>query len=235
MLNFICLTIQGLLSEYIYVILWLFQTNYNMHLLYLCMCYFKWRPICSASLIVCRDSSLQQPEPREPGRWVNTHRVQVARIQCVCVCVCVSVCVCVCVCALTSSYLWLFREQFIRLQHENKMLRLQQEECEREKIAALQGELEDAHKTRSELDTENRSTLSYSWKLGQNLAIFSGGMFTGWKAESEDWIVTSVTSSVSLFLNFQTRVVKWEDVYDEFYLVSIQIKHPVVQWLLPSC
>ncbi|XP_056271488.1 protein Hook homolog 1 [Pseudoliparis swirei] len=49
-----------------------------------------------------------------------------------------------------------YREQFIRLQHENKMLRLQQEECEREKIAALQGELEDAHKTRSELDTENR-------------------------------------------------------------------------------
>uniref|UniRef100_A0A8C3A008 Hook microtubule-tethering protein 1 n=1 Tax=Cyclopterus lumpus TaxID=8103 RepID=A0A8C3A008_CYCLU len=51
-------------------------------------------------------------------------------------------------------------EQFIRLQHENKMLRVQQEECEREKIAALQSQLEEAHKTRSELDTENRSTLS---------------------------------------------------------------------------
>uniref|UniRef100_A0A8C2ZYX3 Hook microtubule-tethering protein 1 n=1 Tax=Cyclopterus lumpus TaxID=8103 RepID=A0A8C2ZYX3_CYCLU len=53
-----------------------------------------------------------------------------------------------------------YREQFIRLQHENKMLRVQQEECEREKIAALQSQLEEAHKTRSELDTENRSTLS---------------------------------------------------------------------------
>lgn len=50
----------------------------------------------------------------------------------------------------------LFREKFIRLQHENKMLRVQQEECEREKIAALQAQLEEAHKTRSELDTENR-------------------------------------------------------------------------------
>ncbi|XP_042338565.1 protein Hook homolog 1 [Plectropomus leopardus] len=49
-----------------------------------------------------------------------------------------------------------YREKFIRLQHENKMLRVQQEECEREKIAALQDQLEEAHKTRSELDTENR-------------------------------------------------------------------------------
>ncbi|KAM7388494.1 hypothetical protein PAMP_024664 [Pampus punctatissimus] len=48
------------------------------------------------------------------------------------------------------------RERFIRLQHENKMLRLQQEECEREKIAALQAQLQEAHKTRSEMDTENR-------------------------------------------------------------------------------
>lgn len=38
------------------------------------------------------------------------------------------------------------------------MLRVQQEECEREKIAALQTQLEEAHKTRSELDTENRLT-----------------------------------------------------------------------------
>ncbi|XP_071343491.1 protein Hook homolog 1 [Trachinotus anak] len=49
-----------------------------------------------------------------------------------------------------------YREKFIRLQHENKMLRVQQEECEQEKIAALQAQLEEAHKTRSELDTENR-------------------------------------------------------------------------------
>lgn len=49
-----------------------------------------------------------------------------------------------------------FREKFIRLQHENKMLRVQQEEHQEEKITALQTQLEESHKTRSELDTENR-------------------------------------------------------------------------------
>ncbi|XP_061680323.1 protein Hook homolog 1 isoform X3 [Syngnathoides biaculeatus] len=48
------------------------------------------------------------------------------------------------------------REKFIRLQHENRMLRVQQEEFEREKIASLQAQLEDAHKSHSQLDTENR-------------------------------------------------------------------------------
>uniref|UniRef100_A0A8D3B7Q4 Hook microtubule-tethering protein 1 n=1 Tax=Scophthalmus maximus TaxID=52904 RepID=A0A8D3B7Q4_SCOMX len=47
-------------------------------------------------------------------------------------------------------------DKFIRLQHENKMLRVQQEECEREKIATLQAQLQEAHKTQSELDTDNR-------------------------------------------------------------------------------
>ncbi|KAM9763023.1 protein Hook homolog 1 [Menidia menidia] len=49
-----------------------------------------------------------------------------------------------------------YRERFIRLQHENKMLRVQQEDCERERIASLQAQLEEADKTRSNLDTENR-------------------------------------------------------------------------------
>ncbi|KAL6107461.1 hook1 [Pungitius sinensis] len=49
-----------------------------------------------------------------------------------------------------------YRESFIRLQHENKMLRVQQEDFEREKILSLQDQLEDAQRTRSELDTENR-------------------------------------------------------------------------------
>lgn len=37
------------------------------------------------------------------------------------------------------------------------MLRVQQEESEREKIATLQAQLEEARKAQSELDTENRS------------------------------------------------------------------------------
>uniref|UniRef100_A0A673GF43 Protein Hook homolog 1 n=1 Tax=Sinocyclocheilus rhinocerous TaxID=307959 RepID=A0A673GF43_9TELE len=46
--------------------------------------------------------------------------------------------------------------KFIRLQHENKMLRLQQEESENERITELQEQLEEARRGRSQLDTENR-------------------------------------------------------------------------------
>ncbi|KAM9831510.1 protein Hook homolog 1 [Neosynchiropus ocellatus] len=48
------------------------------------------------------------------------------------------------------------REKFIRLQHENKMLRVQQEEFETGRVTALQMQLEEAHKTHSEQDTEIR-------------------------------------------------------------------------------
>ncbi|XP_030290302.1 protein Hook homolog 1 isoform X2 [Sparus aurata] len=62
-----------------------------------------------------------------------------------------------------------YREKFIRLQHENKMLRVQQEEYEREKITALQEQLEEAHKTRSELDTENRLSRERITELQQQV------------------------------------------------------------------
>lgn len=62
-----------------------------------------------------------------------------------------------------------YREKFIRLQHENKMLRVKQEEYEREKIASLQAQLEEAHKTRSELDTENRLSRERVGELQQQV------------------------------------------------------------------
>ncbi|XP_060773497.1 protein Hook homolog 1 isoform X2 [Neoarius graeffei] len=49
-----------------------------------------------------------------------------------------------------------YREKFIRLQHENKMLRVHQEDSENERIAELQMQLEESRRLRSELDTENR-------------------------------------------------------------------------------
>uniref|UniRef100_A0A3B4BQ76 Calponin-homology (CH) domain-containing protein n=1 Tax=Pygocentrus nattereri TaxID=42514 RepID=A0A3B4BQ76_PYGNA len=49
-----------------------------------------------------------------------------------------------------------YREKFIRLQHENKMLRVQQEDSENERIAELHVHLEEERRARSELDTENR-------------------------------------------------------------------------------
>lgn len=55
-----------------------------------------------------------------------------------------------------SVCVFVLREKFIRLQHENKMLRVQQEDSKNERIAALQMHLEEALRSRSGLDTENR-------------------------------------------------------------------------------
>lgn len=48
------------------------------------------------------------------------------------------------------------RERLIRLQHENKMLKLSQEGSDNEQIALLQSLLEDANSRKNELETENR-------------------------------------------------------------------------------
>uniref|UniRef100_A0AAY4A7P8 Calponin-homology (CH) domain-containing protein n=1 Tax=Denticeps clupeoides TaxID=299321 RepID=A0AAY4A7P8_9TELE len=47
-------------------------------------------------------------------------------------------------------------ERLIRLQHENKMLKLNQEGSDNEQIALLQSLLEDANSRKNELETENR-------------------------------------------------------------------------------
>ncbi|XP_048353326.1 protein Hook homolog 1 isoform X2 [Sphaerodactylus townsendi] len=49
-----------------------------------------------------------------------------------------------------------YREMFIRLQHENKMLHLQREGSENEQIIELQKKLEQKHRTINVLETENR-------------------------------------------------------------------------------
>ncbi|XP_015508066.1 protein Hook homolog 3 isoform X1 [Parus major] len=48
------------------------------------------------------------------------------------------------------------KEKLIRLQHENKMLKLNQEGSDNEKIALLQSLLDDANLRKNELETENR-------------------------------------------------------------------------------
>ncbi|KAJ8402090.1 hypothetical protein AAFF_G00373250 [Aldrovandia affinis] len=48
------------------------------------------------------------------------------------------------------------RERLIRLQHENKILKLNQEGSDNDKIALLQSLLEDANSRKNELETENR-------------------------------------------------------------------------------
>ncbi|NXM96656.1 HOOK3 protein, partial [Sylvia borin] len=51
------------------------------------------------------------------------------------------------------------KEKLIRLQHENKMLKLNQEGSDNEKIALLQSLLDDANLRKNELETENRQEI----------------------------------------------------------------------------
>uniref|UniRef100_A0A672JGP6 Protein Hook homolog 3 n=1 Tax=Salarias fasciatus TaxID=181472 RepID=A0A672JGP6_SALFA len=53
-------------------------------------------------------------------------------------------------------FFFFLREHLIRLQHENKMLKLAQEGSDNEKIALLQSLLEDSNRRKNELETENR-------------------------------------------------------------------------------
>lgn len=55
-----------------------------------------------------------------------------------------------------QTLLFNIREVFIRLQHENKMLRLQQEGTENERVGELQEQLEQKHRKVNELETEQR-------------------------------------------------------------------------------
>ncbi|XP_015275160.1 PREDICTED: protein Hook homolog 1 [Gekko japonicus] len=62
-----------------------------------------------------------------------------------------------------------YREMFIRLQHENKMLHLQQEGSENERISELQDKLEQKHRTINELETENRLSKERIGELQQQI------------------------------------------------------------------
>ena len=52
-----------------------------------------------------------------------------------------------------------FREKLIRLQHENKMLKLQQADDHEEKVQSLLTDLDLANKRINELETETRNEL----------------------------------------------------------------------------
>lgn len=52
--------------------------------------------------------------------------------------------------------LFTFREKLIRLQHENKMLKLQRTASEDEQSELLQSQLDDANARKNELESETR-------------------------------------------------------------------------------
>ncbi|XP_023615731.1 protein Hook homolog 1 isoform X4 [Myotis lucifugus] len=62
-----------------------------------------------------------------------------------------------------------YREVFIRLQHENKMLRLQQEGTENQRIEELQEQLEQKHRKMNELETEQRLSKERIQELQQQI------------------------------------------------------------------
>lgn len=66
-----------------------------------------------------------------------------------------------------------FREKLIRLQHENKMLKLNQEGSDNEKIALLQSLLDDANLRKNELETENRQECMEAASFSCRFSLFA--------------------------------------------------------------
>lgn len=92
---------------------------------------------------------------------------------------------------------------FIRLQHENKMLLLKQEGSENERIAELQEQLEQKHRTVNELETEKRWWVKLHLKMQQK--VISG--VSGWPVPC----ICSVALCRNLFFhqcNHKWRIMK---------------------------
>uniref|UniRef100_A0A6I8N4X6 Hook microtubule tethering protein 1 n=1 Tax=Ornithorhynchus anatinus TaxID=9258 RepID=A0A6I8N4X6_ORNAN len=78
------------------------------------------------------------------------------------------------------------REMFIRLQHENKMLRLQQEGSENERIAQLQEQLERKQRSTNRLETEQRLSEEHIGELQRQVEDLQKALQDqGAKAENE--------------------------------------------------
>ncbi|KAM3915290.1 protein Hook homolog 1 isoform 2-T2 [Leptodactylus fuscus] len=100
-----------------------------------------------------------------------------------------------------------YREMFIRLQHENKMLRVQQEGSENERIAELQDQLEEKQRKMSELETENRLNLGRVDELQLQIADLQKSLQNqGSEAEG--------TGSNTLKKKIEAQMEKLKEVHD---------------------
>ncbi|XP_063795328.1 protein Hook homolog 1 isoform X2 [Pseudophryne corroboree] len=100
-----------------------------------------------------------------------------------------------------------YREMFIRLQHENKMLRVQQEGSENKHIADLQVQLEEKQRKMSELETENRLTLGRVEELQLQIADLQKTLQNqGTEAEG--------TGSNTLKMKIEAQMEKLKEVND---------------------
>uniref|UniRef100_A0A8C5L0B9 Hook microtubule tethering protein 1 n=1 Tax=Jaculus jaculus TaxID=51337 RepID=A0A8C5L0B9_JACJA len=84
---------------------------------------------------------------------------------------------------------------FIRLQHENKMLRLQQEGTENERIEELQEQLEQKHRRMNELETEQRLSKERIRELQQQIEDLQKSL-QDHDSKSEGESVSSIESMI---------------------------------------
>uniref|UniRef100_A0A670I2J3 Hook microtubule tethering protein 1 n=1 Tax=Podarcis muralis TaxID=64176 RepID=A0A670I2J3_PODMU len=101
-----------------------------------------------------------------------------------------------------------YREMFIRLQHENKMLHLQQEGSENEQIVELQEKLEQKHRTINELETENRLSKERVGELQQQIEDLQ-------KTLQEQESKTEGEGSSKLKQKIAAHMEKLSEVHDE--------------------
>ncbi|KAM7324689.1 hypothetical protein ACRRTK_016994 [Alexandromys fortis] len=115
-----------------------------------------------------------------------------------------------------------YREVFIRLQHENKMLRLQQEGKENERIEQLQEQLEQKHRKMNELETEQRLSKERIGELQQQIEDLQKSLQEqGSKAEGE--------SSSKLKRKLEAHMEKLTEVHEE-----LQKKQELIEDLQPD-
>nr|XP_031321097.1 protein Hook homolog 1 isoform X2 [Camelus dromedarius] len=115
-----------------------------------------------------------------------------------------------------------YREMFIRLQHENKMLRLQQEGTENERIEELQEQLEQKHRKMNELETEQRLSRERIRELQQQIEDLQKSLQEqGSKSEGE--------SSSKLKQKLEAHMEKLTEVHEE-----LQKKQELIEDLQPD-
>uniref|UniRef100_A0A2K5ZRY4 Hook microtubule tethering protein 1 n=1 Tax=Mandrillus leucophaeus TaxID=9568 RepID=A0A2K5ZRY4_MANLE len=115
-----------------------------------------------------------------------------------------------------------YREVFIRLQHENKMLRLQQEGSENERIEELQEQLEQKHRKMNELETEQRLSKERIRELQQQIEDLQKSLQEqGSKSEGE--------SSSKLKQKLEAHMEKLTEVHEE-----LQKKQELIEDLQPD-
>nr|KAF6443947.1 hook microtubule tethering protein 1 [Molossus molossus] len=115
-----------------------------------------------------------------------------------------------------------YREVFIRLQHENKMLRLQQEGTENQRIEELQQQLEQKHRKMNELETEQRLSKERIHELQQQVEDLQKSLQEqGSKLEGE--------SSSNLKQKLEAHMEKLTEVHEE-----LQKKQELIEDLQPD-